>query len=122
MQQVGLAIAEAIVAHRNGHYSRAADLLLPVKDSICRVGGSHAQRDLFEHMLIDSTMRSDRAVVARTLLQERIAKRPRELWAWRHLAQVFETLEDGERGMLAQNEIEKLTIAAVASGSSEADH
>lgn len=122
MQQVGLAIAEAIVAHRNGHYSRAADLLLPVKDSICRVGGSHAQRDLFEHMLIDSTMRSDRAVVARTLLQERIAKRPRELWAWRHLAQVFETLEDGERGMLAQNEIEKLMIAAVASGSSEADH
>jgi hypothetical protein len=114
MQQVGLAIAEAIVAHRNRHYSRAADLLLPVKDSIRRVGGSHAQRDLFEHMLIDSIMRSDRPILARTLLQERIAKRPRELWAWRHLAHVFETLEDSEHGMLAQIEIDKLMIAASA--------
>jgi tetratricopeptide (TPR) repeat protein len=122
MQQVGLAIAEAIVAHRNRHYSRASDLLLPVKDSIRRVGGSHAQRDLFEHMLIDSTIRSDRPLVARTLLQERIAKRPRDLWAWRHLARVFEALDDPDHGMLAQIEINKLMIAAAVPGLSEANH
>jgi tetratricopeptide (TPR) repeat protein len=120
MKQVGLAIAEATVAHRNHDYSRAADLLLPVKDSIFRVGGSHAQRDLFEQMLIDSTMRSQRLLVARSLLSERIAKRPRDLWAWRHLASVCEALQDGENGLVARSEINKL-LAADAGGADGAD-
>ena len=116
MKQVGLAIAQATVAHRNHHYSRAADLLLPVKDLICRVGGSHAQRDLFEQMLIDSTVRSQRLLVAQTLLSERIAKRPRDLWAWRHLASVCEALQDRENGLVARSKVNRLLAAAVAGG------
>jgi tetratricopeptide (TPR) repeat protein len=116
MQQVGLAIAQAMVAHRNHHYSRAADLLLPVKDLICRVGGSHAQRDLFEHLLIDSTLQSHRLRLAQTLLRERIAKRPRDLWAWRQLESVSQTLEDRENAALAKSKIDKLLASAAASG------
>jgi tetratricopeptide (TPR) repeat protein len=108
MKQVGLAIAQGSVAHRNHQYSQAADLLLPVKDLICRVGGSHAQRDLFEQMLIDSTIRGHRPLVARTLLSERLAKRPCDLWAWRHLASVFEELQDPKNSIEAQSEIDRL--------------
>jgi hypothetical protein len=112
MEQVGLAIARGTIAYRARHYSRAADHLLPVKDIIYRVGGSHAQRDLFEQMLIDSTMRSRQLPLARTLLSERIAKRPRDLWAWRHLESVFEMLKDREKGIVAQKEINELLRAA----------
>jgi tetratricopeptide (TPR) repeat protein len=121
MRQVGFPIAQAIVAHRNRNYSRAVDLLLPVKDSICRIGGSHAQRDLFEQLLIDSTLRSRQLPVAKSLLWRSIAKRPNDLWAWRHLANVFEALEDRESYVLAHSEISKLLGTAATGGSGTPD-
>jgi tetratricopeptide (TPR) repeat protein len=121
MQQVGLPIALAIVAHRNRHYSRAADLLLPVKDDIYCVGGSHAQRDLFEQLLIDSTLRSHQIQVTRSLLWERIAKRPDDLWAWRQLASVCEAFGDHENRLLAQSQVSRLLVAAETNGPDKAN-
>jgi hypothetical protein len=116
MQEVGLAIAEAMVAHRNQRYSRAADLLLPVKDLICRIGGSHAQRDLFEHLLIDSILQSHRLRLAHSLLEERIAQRPCDLWAWRQLESISEKLKDRENVALAKSKIDKLLASVGTSG------
>jgi tetratricopeptide (TPR) repeat protein len=94
MREVGLPVAKAAIAHRNGEYDRAADLLLPVKDIIHRVGGSHAQRDIFHQMLSDAAIRANRLALARALLTEQIEKRPHDLWAWRTLATLCETLDD----------------------------
>lgn len=88
MRDVGLPIAKAIIAHRNQAYGDAANLLLTVKDLVHRIGGSHAQRDLFDQMLIDSVLRAGRLSLARSLLDGRIEKRPSDLWARRTLASI----------------------------------
>ncbi|MEP6689576.1 MAG: tetratricopeptide repeat protein [Gemmatimonadaceae bacterium] len=84
MASVGLPLARAIVAHRRGDYGRAVDLLAPVRTRIREIGGSHAQRDLFEQLLIDSALRARRWSLAQELLAERTTLRPHNAWAWRH--------------------------------------
>jgi predicted Zn-dependent protease len=66
--------------------------LAVVRGKIWRIGGSHAQRDLFEEMLIDSALRAGDAKTAEALLMERLEKRPRNLWGWRHLAQALDAI------------------------------
>ena len=45
---------------RQGAYGEAVDHLFPVRSGIRRIGGSHAQRDLFEQLLIDAAWRGGR--------------------------------------------------------------
>ncbi|HLI21521.1 MAG TPA: tetratricopeptide repeat protein [Stellaceae bacterium] len=81
MSAVGLALGDAAAAHRSGDYARATELLFPLRESFRRIGGSHAQRDLFAKLLIDSAVKAGRVEVARDLLNERLAARPRNAWA-----------------------------------------
>ena len=102
MAEVGLAVAQAIVAHRKKDYAEASDVLLPVRDLIWKTGGSHAQRDVFEQLLIDSVARAGRGALARSLLSERVARRPNDIWGWKNLAAVHATLGDVSGASLAQ--------------------
>jgi len=81
MAEIGLALGEAGKAHRCGDFAQAAALLLPVRHAIARIGGSHAQRDLFAQLLIDAALKAGRVETARELLQERLAARPSNPWA-----------------------------------------
>jgi tetratricopeptide (TPR) repeat protein len=94
-RQPGLALARAAVAHRRGDHAAAADGLAAIRDDIRRIGGSHAQRDLFEEMLIDAARRAGRLAQARDLLAERVARRPRNLWGWQRYGEVLSQLGDG---------------------------
>lgn len=84
MADVGLPLARAVVAHRNGSYGDVVDLLFPLRRRIRRIGASHAQRDLFEQLLIDSAVRARRVDEAREMLAERLARRPGNRWGLRH--------------------------------------
>ncbi len=86
MAEIGLPLAEAAIAHRRGDWARVVSILLPVRHAIVRIGGSHAQRDLFQRMLIDAGLRAGRADVAASLLPERTRRRVRDGWGTRHLA------------------------------------
>ncbi|MGQ0764635.1 MAG: tetratricopeptide repeat protein [Gemmatimonadota bacterium] len=90
MREVGLPLVHAAIAHRRGSYAEAFDLLHPLRHRIQSIGGSHAQRDVFEQMLIDSAWRARRLDDATALLAARIAKRPRSVWAWKHKALVLD--------------------------------
>jgi tetratricopeptide (TPR) repeat protein len=81
MRDVGLTLGDAALAHRHGDYARAIDLLRPLREGFHRIGGSHAQRDLFTKLLIDSAVRAGRSELARDLLRERLAARPNNRWA-----------------------------------------
>ena len=80
---VGQAVVEAIAAFAAGDFGRAADLLLPVRYDIWRMGGSHAQRDLFAQTLIAAAMAAERWPLARALLAERVALKPASRRSWR---------------------------------------
>ena len=73
---VGRAVCDAAIAWRSKDYARAAKLLAPVRKDLWRIGGSHAQRDLFVLILLDSALNSGDKALARTLLSERAALRP----------------------------------------------
>jgi tetratricopeptide (TPR) repeat protein len=81
MGAVGIALGEAAFAHRRRDFARALDLLLPVRQAIHRIGGSHAQRDLFAQLTIDAAVKAGRIATARDLLGERLAARPQNGWA-----------------------------------------
>ncbi|HEV2748938.1 MAG TPA: hypothetical protein VGV12_00285 [Gemmatimonadales bacterium] len=92
MAQVGLPLARAIVAHRRGSYGEVVDLVEPVRRHIRRIGGSHAQRDLFDQLLIDAALRGRRLDLAAELLAERTARRPHNIWGWKQYATTLNAL------------------------------
>ncbi|HUB11805.1 MAG TPA: tetratricopeptide repeat protein [Acetobacteraceae bacterium] len=69
-------LGEAIVAFAQGDYAAAADLIRPVLPELIRVGGSNAQRELFQDTYIVACLRSGRGGAAREQLIDRLARRP----------------------------------------------
>ena len=89
MADVGLPLARAVLAHRRGAYDAVVDRLMPLRSRFRSIGGSHAQRDLFDQLLIDAARRGRRVDVATELLAERTSRRPRNIWAWREYVNVL---------------------------------
>jgi hypothetical protein len=85
LAKVGLALADAALAHRRRQWPRVVALMLPIQGAVRAIGGSHAQRDLFDEMLIDAALAADQGL-ARQLLGERLLRRPRNHWALAHAA------------------------------------
>jgi tetratricopeptide (TPR) repeat protein len=52
--------AEAAIAHRKGEHQRVTDTLMPARQMLWQMGGSHAQRDLFFLLLADSASKLGR--------------------------------------------------------------
>ena len=86
LRKVVIPVSAAALAHRKGEHARVVSLLEPVRREIHRIGGSHAQRDLFTQMLLDSAMRSGRAELARAILADETRARPAPLAARRGYA------------------------------------
>jgi tetratricopeptide (TPR) repeat protein len=63
-------------AFARGDYREAADALGGALRELARVGGSHAQRELFEDTFIAACLRVGRNGEARVRLGERLARRP----------------------------------------------
>ena len=72
---IGAPVIDAIRAFRGRRYGEAARLLMGVRGALVQVGGSHAQRDIFEQMLIESAIRAGDLPLAERLLGQRLASR-----------------------------------------------
>jgi tetratricopeptide (TPR) repeat protein len=75
-QQVGISAAVCVHAHALGHYSEAAKHLSLVRHRLVEVGGSHAQRDLFDQLLLDAYMQTRQWASARNMLEARCRYEP----------------------------------------------
>jgi len=73
----GLALGFA--AYVEGAHATAADHLAALADDFVRLGGSHAQREVFEDTLIDALTRAGRLEEAAARLQARLDRRPSPL-------------------------------------------
>jgi tetratricopeptide (TPR) repeat protein len=91
-REVGIPAAEALVAHARGDYDCAAARLSSVRAGLWRVGGSHAQRDLFEQILLDARLRSGQWELARKTLEQRRQWEPDSPILQRRLAEVYGAL------------------------------
>jgi tetratricopeptide (TPR) repeat protein len=70
------ALAEAFGAFVRGDHAAAARTLEPIADDIVRVGGSHAQQDVFEETLVAAWIRAGEPEKAARALERRLARRP----------------------------------------------
>ena len=75
-QDVALPAAEGLFAYTHGEYDRAWRRLSQAMPRMIETGGSHAQRDLFEQILLDTAIKSGRGVQAQQKLELRRAADP----------------------------------------------
>jgi tetratricopeptide (TPR) repeat protein len=74
--EVGRNLLRALAAFSEQQFEKTIALLLPVRGQIRRIGGSNAQRDLFNQTLIAAAVGAGRLPLARALLAERVALKP----------------------------------------------
>ncbi|MDK1376529.1 tetratricopeptide repeat protein [Sinorhizobium sp. 6-70] len=70
------AICRAALSFAEEDYAGCARILEPVAVDVARIGGSGAQREMIEDMLLLALMRSGEAAKARALLDRRLHRRP----------------------------------------------
>jgi hypothetical protein len=75
-REVGLPACEAFAAFGRGEYTKAIDLLLPVRGKANRYGGSHAQRDMFSWTLTEAAIRAGERALADAFVAERLSWKP----------------------------------------------
>ncbi|XP_052762658.1 tetratricopeptide repeat protein 38-like [Mya arenaria] len=78
-KEIGLVICRAFVAYRAGDCAQAVELMYPVRYLIWKIGGSHAQRDLYSLFLINAALKSNKPEhhrLAKFLLMERKSVKP----------------------------------------------
>ena len=69
-------LAEGLGAFAAGDYQQAIQLIEPVAGEVIRLGGSHAQRDIFEETLIQAYLRAGLGGRAAPILRRRLDRRP----------------------------------------------
>jgi tetratricopeptide (TPR) repeat protein len=77
---VGLPAARGIAAALAGDAAEAVALLLPLRRDLVRLGGSHAQRDLFDRVLIQACLEAGQRALATLLLRDRAGQRALGAW------------------------------------------
>jgi hypothetical protein len=70
-RDVALPACEGLYAHARGDFDDAWRHLGTAMPRMLEAGGSHAQRDLFELLLLDAAIKSERLVVAQQMLELR---------------------------------------------------
>ncbi|MBU3740265.1 MAG: tetratricopeptide repeat protein [Rhodoferax sp.] len=89
---VALPAARGLLAHARGDHALAVRQLGSALPRMLEVGGSHAQRDLFEQIHLDALMRSGHTVGAQHLLQQRANAQPESLRLARQAREVRRSL------------------------------
>ena len=78
-KELAFDVFNSIFHYNNGEYDKVVDLLYPIRYKIHRIGGSNAQTDVFNQMLIHSALKSISPLhnkVGLALVNERLASRP----------------------------------------------
>ncbi len=86
-RDVGVPFTEGLLAYQRGAYEQAVAHMLPTRFELWRVGGSHAQRDVFDWTIAEAAVRAGLRDVAISLAHERLGLRPRSVINRRFLQQ-----------------------------------
>lgn len=73
--EAGLPTGLGLEQYRKGNYASAFTLLTSARSNLPAIGGSHAQRDVFERITIDAALRAGLSIEAETLIKDRSRKR-----------------------------------------------
>ncbi len=88
-RQVCIPASRGLLAHARGDYATAVDMLGTALPRLMEIGGSHAQRDLFEQIHLDALTRSGRWSAARQVLLQRQRGQPESIRLRRQATRVY---------------------------------
>jgi hypothetical protein len=91
-QQVAVPAARGLLAHAHGDWHGAVAGLGQALPQLQSIGGSHAQRDLFEQLHLDALLRAGQWAGAQHLMQQRANACPQSLRLKRQLRPVYAAL------------------------------
>lgn len=91
-QRVCAPASRGLLAHARGDYASAIDELGQALPRLVEIGGSHAQRDLFGQVWLDSMIRAGRLAGAQNLLAQQVRSQPESARLKRQAAQVYAAL------------------------------
>ena len=94
-QRVCVPAAHGLVAHARGDFAAAVEGLGVALPRMIEIGGSHAQRDLFEQVYLDARVRTGTEASltgAQGILQQQLNGQPESLRLRRQTAEVYEKL------------------------------
>jgi len=111
-----LPLSEGLLAYARGDYAAAEAQLTAALSQILTIGGSHAQRDLFEQLRVDAVMRNGDWAVAQQLLEQRRASDRSGAPVNRALAAVYAALDLPAEAAKAEGRVQH-TLAAHAAKS-----
>jgi tetratricopeptide (TPR) repeat protein len=92
-REVALPGCEGLLAHVRGDFTLAWHRLAASVPRMAEAGGSHAQRDLFEQILLDAAIKSGRSAAAQRILELRRTMDPDGVPLNTALAAVYRQLE-----------------------------
>ena len=104
-REMTLPIARGAAAFAAGDYDEAADLMGPTYSMMARIGGSHAQREVFEDTLLETYIRAGRYDDAKAMLDERLSRRSSvrdTYWMGRLEAEAVQGNADASQELLAR--------------------
>jgi hypothetical protein len=78
-QRVCVPACRGLTAYAQGTFGRAVDQLGLALPRLTEIGGSHAQRDMFELFHLDALVRSGKLAGAQHLVQQRCLQQPESL-------------------------------------------
>jgi tetratricopeptide (TPR) repeat protein len=110
---VVLPLVQGIAAFAHADYDEAIRQIEPIANDIERIGGSHAQREVFEDTLLGAYLRGGRFDKAETMLRERLARRA-SARDYLRLAQVQQATQDEDGGAVAVAKAKALWLDADA--------
>lgn len=105
--EVTLPVAEALLSHVRGDYSRSARLLASSLPRLNEIGGSHAQRDLFAQIELDARLRAGDWEVAQQTLELRRRYDPLDVPTNRSLERVYSALHLPDLACQARQRVEQ---------------
>ncbi|CAN5396216.1 hypothetical protein BH10PSE12_BH10PSE12_13700 [soil metagenome] len=91
-REAALPLAQGLLAHARGGYETAVVSIEAALPRLVRLGGSHAQRDLFAQILLDAHIRGGAWIDAQQALEMRRAFDPDGVALNRRLAGVYDAL------------------------------
>lgn len=89
-RNAGIPVAEAILAYAARDYARVVDIMMETRYRMRPLGGSWAQRDVWERMLLDAALKDGQHALARALFAERTAANPTSAPSWQAYAEALE--------------------------------
>jgi hypothetical protein len=105
-RDVGLPLAQALIAFGSGAYADCINLLLPIRTIVNRFGGSHAQRDVVHLTLAEAALRCGNQRLARALAAERTQLKPTSPFNWQLTARSLDAAGDADGAAKARENSE----------------